>query len=97
MIRALSILTAIVALAVSAAPVASAGTPEAAKGACSVPGFMDYTDDSCMAKPKAPARAGKVANLGAADDISTFSIASSEVFELNTAKGRGAGKSLRRR
>jgi hypothetical protein len=59
MIRALTILAAIVALTVSAAS-ASAGTPEAAKGACNVPGFMDYTDDSCMAKPRwgsAPASA----------------------------------------
>ena len=51
MIRALSILAAVAALAVSAAP-ASAGTPEAAKGACDVPGFMDYTDDSCMSKSR---------------------------------------------
>jgi hypothetical protein len=59
MTRVFSILAAIVALAVSAAA-ASAGTPETAKGACHVPGFMDYTDDSCMAKPRwgsAPASA----------------------------------------
>ena len=49
MFRALSIIAAVAALAVSTAA-AWAGTPETAKGACHVPGFMDYTDDSCMAK-----------------------------------------------
>jgi hypothetical protein len=91
MFRALNILAAIVALAVSAAPAsasmlgqtqdlpavsaapASAGTSitknvlynghaglitngtadDNMRYACDVPGFMDYTDDSCMAKPKA--------------------------------------------
>jgi hypothetical protein len=51
MFRALTTLAAVAALAVSAAP-ASSGTPEAAKGACDVPGFMDYTDDSCMSKSR---------------------------------------------
>ena len=74
MFRALSIIAAVAALAVSAAPVASAGPLKPPSGT----NWIDKPNPDLMlkAKSKAPARAGKVANLGAADDVSTFSSAS---------------------
>jgi hypothetical protein len=81
MIRALTILAAIVALTVSAAP-ATAGTPEAAKGACNVPGFMDYTDDSCMSKP----RWGSAPASGVASGFLNFGITETEGAATRSAK-----------
>ncbi len=76
LIRAI-ILAAIVALVVSAAPVASAGTPK--KPPSQTLELLDY--DGSIVVTRKPKPRG-------------LSIATAEVFELNTVKGRGAGKSL---
>jgi len=89
-IRALSIIAAIVALAVSASP-ASAGTPEAAKGACHVPGFMDYTDDSCMSKPRwGSAPASALASRSGGEVVSDFAKSKPKpaVYDHGITQGR---------
>ena len=90
MIRALSILAAVAALAVSAAP-ASAGTPETAKGACHVPGFMDYTDDSCMSKPRwGSAPASALASRSGGEVVSDFAKSKPKpaVYDHGITQGR---------
>ena len=74
MIRILTILAAVAALAVSAAP-ASAGTPEAATGACNVRGFMDYTDDSCMARSRSDFRARGLSTRWGGEVVSSDAMA----------------------
>jgi len=83
LIRAI-ILAAIVALVVSAAPVASAGTSKAKDPrfdrAERATSFVWMAELSPVVARKPKPR--------------SLSIATAEVFELNTAKGRGAGKGL---
>ena len=83
MIRAI-ILAAIVALAVSAAPFASAATskakPPRVERAERATAFVWEAELSPVVTRKPKPR--------------SLSIATAEVFELNTVKGRGAGKSL---
>ena len=83
MIRAI-ILAAIVALAVSAAPFASAGTskakPPRVERAERATAFVWEAELSPVVTRKPKPR--------------SLSIGSTEVFELNTVKGRGAGKGL---
>ena len=90
MTRVFSILAAIAALAVPAAA-ASAGTPEAAKGACNVPGFMDYTDDSCMAKPRwGSAPASALASRSGGEVVSDFAKSKPKpaVYDHGITQGR---------